>query len=233
MRASPNVLDAIINRGIPVYTHVWDTHIVPAPHELKWFDSCSFFGVADSVTNFLHYRQLAENQPNIRGCLFAGGHNVFTDIFSKQGIEKVYDVTVLGSNEGLRAELMNYLGGKLAPYGISVSKFGGLVDSTKKGPSNRLTDQWVPWEKYVQIIHQSKILLSSQTDAARSQIKGKIFQFLACGAFCLSDLNSEVNRIIPENCLVYYDDFEDCLEKIVYYMPNGRRNRRGRPPMVS
>lgn len=215
---SPDVLGEIRKRGTPVYTHVWDTHIEPAPHELKWFDNCSFFGVADSITNFLHYRRLSESQPNIRGCIFAGGHNVFTNIFSKQGLDKVYDVTVLGSNEGLRAELIHHLCGKLAPYGISVSKFGGLVDSTKKGPSNRLTDKWVPWEKYVQIINQSKILLSSQTDAARCQIKGKIFQFLASGAFCLSDSNSEINRMIPKNCLVYYDDFEDCWEKIVYYM---------------
>jgi GT2 family glycosyltransferase len=215
---SPDVLGEIMRRGTPVYTHVWDTHIVPAPHELRWFNNCTFFGVADSITNFLHYRRLAEGQPNIRGCLFAGGHNVFTDIFSKQGLNKAYDVTVLGSNEGLRAELIHHLCGKLAPYGISVSKFGGLVDSTKKASSNRLTDKWVPWETYVKIINQSKILLSSQTDAARCQIKGKIFQFLASGAFCLSDLNSEVNRIIPKECLVYYDGFEDCLEKIIHYM---------------
>jgi Flp pilus assembly protein TadD/predicted O-methyltransferase YrrM len=215
---SPGVLGEIRKRGIPVYTHAWDTHIEAAPHEREWFENCSFFGVADSITNFLHYRRLAESQPDIRGCIFAGGHNVFTDLFTKQDIPKVHDVTVLGSNEGQRAELMNYLGGKLAPYGISLSKFGGLVDSTKKGPSNRLSDKWVSWERYVQIINQSKILLSSQTDSARCQIKGKIFQFMACGAFCLCDLNTEINRIIPPNCLVYYDDFEDCLEKMVYYL---------------
>ncbi len=58
------------------------------------------------------------------------------------------------------------------------------------------------------------------------QIKGKVLHYLACGTLCLSDSNAELRKIIPDGCLVYYDDFKDCLNKIIYYISNEDERRR-------
>jgi glycosyltransferase involved in cell wall biosynthesis len=214
-----HVLRLIMQKGIPVYIHVWDTFIKPRLKELEWFVNCDYFGVADSVTSYLRYRSLLPYS-RTKGVIFTPGHNVFTEVIHKKEMEKIYDVTILGSTEAKRLPFIRYLRENLAVYGISLHKFGGLIDDTKATPTEglRLTDKWIPWEDYVNVINQSKICLSSQTQPNRSQIKGKIFEYLACGIFCLSDSNIEVRSIIPEDCIVYYNDFADCLRKIIYYL---------------
>jgi tetratricopeptide (TPR) repeat protein len=224
-----SVLHEIRSWSIPIYIHVWDTFIKPRIKELEWFLSCSYFGVGDSVTNYIRYRSMLDYSKT-NGVIFTPGHNVFTDFIHKKKMEKIYDVTLLGSNEGERAKLIEYLEEKLAIHGISLHKFGGLVDNTKTAPVTntklRLTDKWVPWERYVNIINQSKICLSSQTIPWRCQIKGKIFEIMACGVLCISDSNPEIRKIVPEDCIVYYENFEDCANKIVYYIKHeGEREK--------
>ena len=213
-------LKQITGQGIPVYIHAWDTYYIKQrPKELEWFLNCTYFGVAESVTNYIRYRSLLPYS-KAKGVIFTPGHNVFTDIIHKKHLEKIYDVTLLGSNEGQRVQLIQYLKEKLANRGISFHKLGGLVDSTKTAPSEglRLTDKWIPWGDYVNIINQSKICLCSQTILERCQVKGKIFDILACGTLCISDLNSEVKTVVPDDCIVYYENLEDCFNKIVYFL---------------
>ena len=219
-----SVLQQIMKLGIPVYIHVWDTHVKPGPHEREWFDNCNYFGVADSVTNYLKYKIQAKNHARIIGVIFTGGHNVFTDFFCSNNTPKKYEVTIIGSNEGQRVELIKYLKKNLEAYSIKIHKFGGLVDSTKG--VGRLTDNWVSWEKYREIISSSSICLSSPTQPTRQQVKGKIFDYLACGSFCLSEYNREVSQIIPEDCIAYYKDFDDCLRKIVHYTTHQEERER-------
>ncbi|UBF29687.1 glycosyltransferase [Kovacikia minuta CCNUW1] len=156
--------------------------------------------------------------PHLKGIFFEAGHHVFTDLFQKKERRKKYDVTLIGSNEGRRVQLLDYLKQELKSHDISLYKVGGLVDSTKGDPAEGLTDQFISWNSYVEIINFSKICLSSQTQSNRNQIKGKVLEYLACGTFCLSDSNPDLRRLIPDDCIVYYDSFEDCLNKIVYYV---------------
>ena len=82
------------------------------------------------------------------------------------------------------------------------------------------SDNWVNWETYVQTINRSKICLCSQTLHDRSQIKGKIFDFLASQAFCLTDANPELQTFLPNDCLTYFSDKNDCISQINYYLKN-------------
>ncbi|MDJ0765548.1 MAG: glycosyltransferase [Myxococcota bacterium] len=223
----PKVLRNIMDGGTPIYAHIWDTWSSTLPCEMDIFLNANYVGIAESVSNYLFYRDLVPNQKYTKGVLFTPGHNVYTDIIRKQEMDYLYDVTILGSNEQRRAYLVYYLKSALTPRGIRLNKAGGLLDSTKRTPVKglRLTDNWVSWEDYVKIINQSKICISSQTDPRRHQVKGKIFDYMACGTLCLTDGNTEVSKIVPDECLVYFDGFEDCLRKILYYLEHEDERR--------
>jgi len=217
------LLHAIMGRGVPVYTQVWDTFLEPAPHELEWFYSCTCLGIASSISCFEKYWRRAEFGCGPRGVLFTTGHNVFTDQVRKVELPKRYDVTLLGSNEGQRTIFKKFLAGRLPGLGIFFHKLGGLIDWEKcQGASDRerLTDRWLPWDQYVEAINQSKVCVCAQTGKGRDQVKGKIFEFLACGAFVLADASAETRKLIPEGCLAYYEDIPDCLEKAAYFARN-------------
>lgn len=213
------ILKKILDRGIPILTHVWDTHIDPAPHEKDWFSSCSHFAVADSVTNFSRYHFLARNlgRPEV---LLTTGNLVFTDVFQRRPLEKIFDVAMVGSMEGGRVAFINAVSARLAAKGRTLHIAGGLVDSKKGSGRDAAADTWVSPEDYAKILNQSRIGLSTQTDPHRSQIKGKVFHYMACGILCLTDRNAEIEQIIPEDCVVYFESEEDCAEKIHYYLEN-------------
>jgi len=221
-----STLDTLKSHGIPVYTHIWDSLVKPDPYEISWFLCSSAVGVADSLARFLYYDKLNEDNKLRKKVFFTSGNTVFTDIFRDMHMPKKYEVTLLGSNEGQRVHFNNYLKDKLKSDGIDYHKLGGLVDSTKGDSTLGRTDKWIPIEDYVKTINQSKICLCSPTDPLRYQIKGKVFEFLACGTLCFSEYNSEIKKIIPDGCIVYYDSFEDCAEKIKYYISNEKEREK-------
>lgn len=213
------LLKKILDKGIPILTHVWDTHIEPAPHEWDWFTSCSHFAVADSVTNFSRYHSLARNlgSPEV---LLTTGNLVFTDVFQRKPLQKIFDVAMVGSMEGGRVAFINAVSSRLASKGRTLHVAGGLVDSKKGSGREAASDAWVSPAEYADILNQSRIGLSTQTDPHRSQIKGKVFHYMACGILCLTDRNSEIEQIIPADCVVYFESEDDCAEKIHYYLEN-------------
>ena len=214
----PWVFQEIMAQGVPVFTQVWDTEVSQQPWELEWFNNCSYCAIPNSVTNYLKYRDLAATQAWPLGVVFNGGHSCFTDLFRPLPREKRYDVTLLGSNEGRRPAFLEFLRAQLTPEGIGIHKLGGCVDSTVGSPHLGLTDKWVSLDRYVEIINESHICLCSQTVEGRLQIKSKIFHFLACGVLCMTDVNSETQRVIPDDCLVTFTNEQDCADKIRYYM---------------
>ncbi len=221
MLLSDYVLHKILDEGYIVYTHMWDTQIRPHDHEYSLLASCTYFGLWDSITNYRRYLGLALLHENVKGVICPVGFNSFPDLMKKEpGMTKEYDVTILGSNEGKRAELRDFLEGSLESTGAKFYKFGGLVDSRRVTDETRfeLTDDWVSWEDYVDVINKSKIGVVSQTQSHRLQIKGKVFDFLACGSFCLCDYNDEMRQIVPFDCIEYYRDEQDCLDKALYYL---------------
>ncbi|MBI4663444.1 MAG: glycosyltransferase family 1 protein [Verrucomicrobia bacterium] len=223
------LLQEILRRGVVVHTQVWDSFVNPEPHEMEWFYSCTHLGIASSISSYLRYKAMAQAGCGPRGVVFTAGHHVFTEFFRKLDVPKVYDVTILGSNEGLRTIHKKFLQSRLPGLGISFHKLGGLIDWEKcQGPQDRqkLTDKWIPWHEYVKVINQSKVCVCSQTGQGRDQIKGKIFEFLSCGALVLTDASPQTQKLVPPWAVAYYTDVPDCLEKAVHYVLNDAERER-------
>jgi hypothetical protein len=132
--------------------------------------------------------------------------------------QKIFDVTMLGSYEKERIKLLNFLQEKLKDHNIILNKFGGLVNS--EIAVNAITDKWISWNEYFRTIRQSKICLNSQTDPGRLQIQGKIFEIIGRGTFCMTDEHPDARKILPSQGVCMYKDYDDCLEKILYYLKN-------------
>lgn len=213
---SMEVLSAVRAAGVGVLGVLWDSWIDPATAEAEMLAACDLLTVFDSLHSYLRCRQAGADLTPTTKVAFAAGQ-VFTDLLHPDPTcEKIHDVTLLGSNEGRRVELVARLSEELPRYGIGFHKAGGLVDSRKGG--FRLTDNWVPWTEYARIINRSRICLNSPTDPTRLQIKGKIFDYQACGVMCLTDANIETRRFIDPGAVATFDDVQDCVDKIRRYM---------------
>lgn len=221
------VMRQIMDAGHVVYTHLWDSWTAPRPHELELFLGSNYLGVADSVSTYRFYSAMVGGQRHARGVLFTPGHNVFTDLIHQRDLPRDQPVTVLGSNELARAELVQFLRVRLGALGVPLNKAGGLIDSTRRRPgAAHLSDDWVTWERYAEIINRSRICISSQTHPGRYQIKGKVFDYMAGGAMVLSDDNAELRQVVPDDCIVYFEDPQDCLEKVVHYLTHEEERAR-------
>jgi hypothetical protein len=205
--------------GVKILTIMWDTLIQTPASEINIARHSDYLAVCDSVSNYMRYRLLFDNfrEPGT-GVIFISGFHVLPQIFHQKPRDKIYDVTLLGSAEGYRLEVLKYLQNALADTNIKFHKLGGLVNSEKGSHTEGLTDGWLPLENYVDIINQSKILITTQTRPERIQVKGKIFEFMSCGGFCLVDHNNEYEQIIPKEYITYYDSLTDLVEKIKYYV---------------
>lgn len=204
----------IRSAGGCVVTVFWDTWLSTLPHEIELLLNSDVTIVMDSLTNYLKFRLLLEQQgsPNRVGFAPIAVH---TPLVKPMGLEKTCDVLLLGSQEGQRVELAKFLTRELKERGISFSRAGGLVNEAVDG---KMKTPWISWDEYVRTINSTKIAISSQTQPDRIQIKGKIFDYFACGTLCLSDDNSDLRAFVPDDCLVYYTDPQDCVEKATHYL---------------
>jgi len=76
------------------------------------------------------------------------------------------------------------------------------------------SDEWLDWETYRSLINRSHICLCHGALNDRPQLKGKVFEFLACGSLPFVERNSEMASILPSAVVEYYDEVEDCTTKI-------------------
>lgn len=223
---SPETLRTIRDQAAPVVTMLWDSWIEPTTGEAELLAASSVLVTGDSLRTYLRCRLIGRALSPAVKVAFAGGQ-VFTDLIRPLPDEpKQYDVTLLGSNEGERAKLVAYLAEALPRRGLSFNKAGGLVDSTRGGGMNGLSDDWVGWEAYVKIINRSRLCLNSPTDPSRVQIKGKIFDYMACGVACLTDDNVEVARFLPPGAVAYFSSPDDCLSRILELLGDDAARRR-------
>jgi spore maturation protein CgeB len=211
------ILAAMRQAGSKVISIYWDTWINALPHETEIFLNSDYILVFDSLSSYFKYRLLGEQQQNLNKVIFSP-IGVFTDTIKPIEIKKDIDVLMLGSREGQRADLISYLKKELADRNINFQHIGGLVDDTIADKNH--AGNWIDWDSYVKTINRSKICLSSQTQPDRMQIKGKIFDFLASQSFCLTDNNPELRTFVPDHCLAYFKDAEDCLSQIQHYLEN-------------
>lgn len=219
----PSVLKEIMNRGVPVICVVGDTHIIPEKHEEGWFQSCSVFAIGDSWTNYSKYQARSGVFPKV---IFTGGNNVTEEFSPNPNLLLCYDVTSLGSREGVRVQLVAAVRAKLKEQGFELHEAGGLVDQTASKDRGRLTGNWISWEGYIRTILTSKVMLVTQTDPKRSQLKGKVFQALACGTCVLCDRNKEVEAVIPKDCVATYGSEEECVAQALDLLRNPIRRQK-------
>ncbi|HEY0838530.1 MAG TPA: glycosyltransferase [Azospirillum sp.] len=221
---SPAVLRLIRDGGTPVVSMLWDSWIEPTTAEAELLAASTVLVVGDSLHTYLRCRLAGGGLTPRTTVVFFGGQ-VYTDLVRPlPGEPKEFDVTLLGSNEGERAKLIAYLAEELPKHGVSFNKAGGLVDSRKGAFA--LTDAWVPWDEYVRIVNRSRLCLNARTDPTRQQIKGKIYDYMACGVACLTDADEEVRRFIPEGAVALFDGAVDCVAQILRLLGDEGERRR-------
>lgn len=200
--------------GGRVMSVFWDTWLDSLPHEVEFALNSDLILIMDSLTNYFKFRLAAEQHGRPNSVAFSP-IAVFTDLVQPRPRDKTRDVLLLGSNEGQRVALAKHLTTALAVDGIVLDRLGGLTDDEA---AEEKTSGWISWGNYVEVINDAKIALNSQTQPDRFQIKGKIFDYMACGTFCLTDDNPELRQIVPDGCVAYYSDPADCAEKIRYFL---------------
>lgn len=212
---------AIKALGIPLVITISDTLIFPNPPEVKLFQIADCFVIYESVSNYLRYRLLKEHGTGKNTVVCVAGNLLDARTFQKSNLEKVYDVGMLGSIEGIRANMIKYFVKELQKDNIGFYSKGGVsLRDTNSNPIDQLPPEFLTQQQYVETINKTKIQIVSQTVAERDQIKGKLFEFMACGAFVLVDRSKEYEMMIPDGLIIYYDSLQDCVDKIKYYLAN-------------
>jgi hypothetical protein len=219
---SPSFFQAVRNKGIKVVSCIWDSYIFPAFGEMLLFQNSDALLISDSLNAYLRWRALAsflhlKTQIGLcMGCYFFSDDEPIAD-------RKTRDVTIVGSLFGGRLELANYLRDKLAAKEISFHTLGGTYSEADK--ERGFKETWLNWIDYARVIRESKICINSQNQEGRMQIKGKIFEIAGRGGFCLTDANNESRRMLPADVFSMYENPEDCLEKVFYFIQHEDERR--------
>jgi hypothetical protein len=231
-RLNPRVLSYAKAKGIKVISVIFDSANELFAQEVALVHASTHLAVLVSPSDYMRYQALSQAIGQPHNTLFLIGNNVRQDFFQENpSVEKDLDVVMLGSLHGIRGVFLDYLNERLNPQGITVHKMGGNIDDSKGGAVVGATDTWLSFQDYLDTIQRAKICLNAQTVAHplikagqdmdklfTVTVKGKVFEFLSANAFCLTDDNSEARAMIPDGCVAYYDNFDDCIEKIKYYL---------------
>lgn len=119
-----------------------------------------------------------------------------------------YEVSFVGNKYGPREGILEYL----RENDVSVDILG------------RGWGSYIPFEKIISVFSNSKIninISASSLDPKIKQIKGRIFEVPMCGGFLLTDYVDGLEEYFDiEKEIVCYEDEEDLLRKIKYYLKN-------------
>lgn len=126
--------------------------------------------------------------------------------------EKLYDVSIAGSSEGQRIDIYN----ALTARNIPVRRIGGLMSD-----DNYLSD-----EDYAKEISESRIVINTQTQPERIQLKGRVCQVLSCGSFLLEQKNRESDRFLTGMGVETWETIDDLIGAIGYWLNNEHERER-------
>lgn len=210
---SPAVFSRIRQMGIPIIAYIWDSNLYPRWNEILLFENADCLVIVDSLDAYLRWRMMAKLYD--RRKIIAFGVGLYFLPQPARDYKKIYDVTLIGSIEGQRADLLSYLEAKLGEHGVRFRHAGGMVNTDGTEPVSKA---WLSWDDYDAIVRQSRLCISSQTAATRLHLKGKIFEAMARGTPCLIDSNTEARRFFPPNVVGFYENDEDCIRQIVHYL---------------
>jgi hypothetical protein len=221
---SPSIetMREIQESGIPILSVLYDSMHAPPDYEIELFKLSAGTCVINSFSNYCRYRYWAERAMPEKVILFAGGHTAFTNFFQPIALDKTMDVLVMGSLYGRRVEFTMRMKAALAARGISLNILGGnfhdLPDTqnenaiASKGPVSKL---WVGWPDYLKAINSTRICLCPSALDDRDVINGKLFQYMACGAFTLAERNDEIALLTEGSGFDLYRSEDECFATIV------------------
>lgn len=231
----PEVLEFWESAGIPTISVLWDTSLrgeVNSKFCSRYFHASRYVCDAGSFFGYARYRLWSDFMNLGKTSIFLSGYNVIPERFSAPEQKKDIDVALIGSVHKYRAELLQKLNSQLADKTIFVRQIGGMVDETVAHPYTGGSGRRVSDRDYIDYIHRTKILLCPSGQADQWGVRGKIFEFLAAGAFCLVEANPDVVFTIPKGVVANYTTVEECAENIEMYLADepARRSlaRRGR-----
>lgn len=225
----PGHIADIENLGYPVLTAYWDTipdQDIAVRLERPLFYASSHFCEGGSFLGYARYRLWNDLLGLGKGVIYLAGNTLVNGRFHPdeqlENSSKTIDIALIGSLYEERITLLNYLNDALAGRGIQVSHFGGhfSADSSETG-------RWLDEAEYVDVLNKSKIVLCPAGASYQWGVRGKIFEAMACKAFCLIEQTPDTARTIPDTAAVSYSSPEECLNSIIHYLDHEdeRRNR--------
>ena len=139
-----------------------------------------------------------------------------TECHSQIGADKMYDVSFVGQNHGIRAQVIS----QLRSAGIEVHTFGHFWPDHEHHHGRPNTRQMFS------IFNHTKINLNLRwcsRSPSHGQIKGRDFELMGCGAFMLATKHPETNDFHelyePEVCYAEAN-MEEMVDKIKTYLTN-------------
>lgn len=155
---------------------------------------------------------------NENGIMHIRGYTgVSPDIFFWQPVEKDINVSFLGSRSAFyqsRREYLAYLKYYLSRRNIDFVVAGGQL------PEEQENGEALDINLYAGLLRRSKITLNfSRTIGDACQLKGRVFEALACRTLLLEEENPNTRLLFEEG--VDYRAFfgkEDLFNKIIYYL---------------
>lgn len=198
---SQEFLVELHRRGIVVYSHLWDT--IGRDEETLQRN----IAVSDFVGEVASNADRFGEDPRVLQVYSAVDPGAFQD----RGLPRDIDVVFIGAVDPSgqrwpqRIRHLNYL----RDSGVNVLVAGGQ----RQG---RLS-----WEEYAGYLNRAKISLNFSLDppTGTSQIKGRVFETMACGAMLLEDSGNQTCRFFePGKDFVRFGSQEDLLNRVRYYL---------------
>lgn len=210
LNPTDGTLNEIRNRGMRLYTCLWDTEGREWETGTRWLPTADGVLVLDTVVRAQHYK----NDPRIIQAYSA----IDSRDFYNKGLERDIDVSFIGAVDlaGVRwpqrIQHINFL----RSSGINIFVAGGQRQKR------------ISWEEYSSLLNRSKISLNWALNpgTGTSQIKGRVFETMSCGAMLLEDDGIQTNEFFePDEEFVTFHDQQDLLNKLHYYLAHDDERR--------
>lgn len=194
------VLNHIRKYGVKIYQHLWDT--IGREAEVMKINVPFADIVGDVASDASRFKE-----PKVIQVWSAIDSREFYD----RGMKRDLDTCFVGSVDFTdqrwppRGRMINHL----RAQGVPVKVRGGQR-------SDRLE-----WGEYAEILSRSQISLNFSKDlrSGTSQLKGRVFESISCGAMLLEDDGDETRKWFePGREWVMFTDPDDMVRKAIYYL---------------
>ena len=137
-------------------------------------------------------------------------------IYKPLSLEKVYDVSFVGTWSEKRQKVLS----ELADKSIKIDLFGDKAWEQLNHPNIHFHGFANNRTECPRIFAQSKINLNITNEQLLTSLPLRIFDVGACSTFLLTDDQEDARKIFNKDELVIYKDTNDLAEKIHFYLDN-------------